>query len=292
MLNLNSNHSEHGVLVPFPKTDGAILMKKNHLVLCTTILFLVSSLAISTAEDISSLKSQDTPQPSDVELGLVLYYPFDEKADKVIDQSGNNNHGQLHGATYNPSGIRGSCLCFRDADTFVSIPKLEHVKKAVTISMWVNLSVLPSQLKGKSGSEMMAIFDAIEDAFVLYEAKPYSGLTFKVTTAKDAVRVTIPEKALTRNKWLHIAGVYDGNQAIVYLNGVKKGSAPIHGSLVEQNPYLSINDNRYSFIGMIDEVVIFNRALSNQDIKELFMFSKKFQKTKNPVQNKMEGKSN
>lgn len=77
---------------------------------------------------------------------------------------------------------------------------------------------------------------------------------------------------LNLNQWYHIAGTYDGNRMTLYLNGqpIASATASLH---VGQNMmpvsiggHLGVN----SFNGLIDEVRIYNRSLSESEIYNLY----------------------
>ncbi|MDP2585780.1 MAG: LamG-like jellyroll fold domain-containing protein [Candidatus Levybacteria bacterium] len=82
--------------------------------------------------------------------------------------------------------------------------------------------------------------------------------------------------ALTANVWAHIVGVYDGSYLYLYKDGkyIKKGAAPptsIPGYNV-YNLYFGIAGNgaNYPTKGLIDDVRIYNRALSASEVTNLF----------------------
>jgi len=79
------------------------------------------------------------------------------------------------------------------------------------------------------------------------------------------------------DQWTHIAGTYDGRELKVYMNGVRiPGSVIRVGSIDNKNkPYyigysFKETENRY-FDGKIDEVAIFNKALSELEIARIYV---------------------
>lgn len=72
------------------------------------------------------------------------------------------------------------------------------------------------------------------------------------------------------NQWVHIAVVYDGNRLCAYRNGVQDKSRAISGLLRTSSKPVFIGrlQNSYNFTGLIDEVALWNRALSLQEIRE------------------------
>ena len=75
---------------------------------------------------------------------------------------------------------------------------------------------------------------------------------------------------LTTNTWTHVAGTYDGTTLRLYVNGVQVGSQAKTGSMpVSANPLQIGGDSIYGqyFPGSIDEVRVYNRALSATEIQ-------------------------
>jgi len=73
----------------------------------------------------------------------------------------------------------------------------------------------------------------------------------------------------TLNTWYHLAGVYDGSTLYLYVNGILKNSTPISSALVNNARTVSIgsdNGGQKFFQGLIDEVSIWNIALSAQQV--------------------------
>ena len=76
------------------------------------------------------------------------------------------------------------------------------------------------------------------------------------------------------NEWSHVAGVYDGTNIYLYINGVQYSKAPATGT--EAVNYSGVRIGHISWIaapryfnGIIDEVAIFNTALSTEDIQKV-----------------------
>ena len=82
--------------------------------------------------------------------------------------------------------------------------------------------------------------------------------------------ISVQEKLLP-GKWHHITGTFDGNEIKCYLNGIEtdKGKIPaISGGngkfFIAQDGWVNV------FNGVIDEVMIYNRALSENEIQQNF----------------------
>jgi hypothetical protein len=209
---------------------------------------------------------------------LVLYYSFDEgNGDKTKDLSGNGNDGTLKGGVGWVNGKFAKALQFNGKDSYVDCGKSDSlkIKKEVTLALWVNLAVPPSSLG--SDSRVVVRENAGAPPFVSYgltvNANGQSGFGLEISAAHAdtySKSKTIPEKGI----WYHVAGIYDGSKCDIYINGKLENSLPETGDLVV-NPNINtmigadVNRNTEYFNGIIDEVVIYSRALSSEEIQTL-----------------------
>ena len=75
---------------------------------------------------------------------------------------------------------------------------------------------------------------------------------------------------LTALQWIHLAGTYDGTRQRLYVNGAEVASLPASGPITESAGPLRMGGNGVwgeYFAGRIDEVRIYNRALSVAEIQ-------------------------
>ena len=77
------------------------------------------------------------------------------------------------------------------------------------------------------------------------------------------------------NSWHHIVGTFDGTIANLYIDGdLKSSSDPVTYSVANNDAPLGIGQEVTGasghFKGLIDNVMVFNRALSNEEVEELF----------------------
>jgi hypothetical protein len=83
-----------------------------------------------------------------------------------------------------------------------------------------------------------------------------------------------PKPAAAR-RWIHLAGTYDGSRATLYVNGNEVASSPISGGFaLDTTPVIlggngNEADTTERFPGSIDEIALYNRALSPQEIRAL-----------------------
>ncbi len=95
------------------------------------------------------------------------------------------------------------------------------------------------------------------------------------STGTNVIEVT-STTALSSSSFYHIAGVYDGTALRVYVNGVLEASTPFTSNLPQNNVPMLLGGYNYSFTGytgqikgLVDEVAVYNRALSGSEIISL-----------------------
>lgn len=229
-------------------------------------------------------------------LGLVAHWPLDDglsnPATSIIADVRGTNPGTLFGGGPSawlaaPQALFGGALDVDGVNIYSVIsntPALDINENQVTISLWAKLDQLPSELPGSFG----AIYDSVGDNYVVYLDRNNQELRFKVTTAEgQAARPGIPQADLVLNEWLHIVAVYDGNatptagEARIYLNGVLKDTHVGHDAavgsgltgLVLAGQIAGLGRNGPNaesyFTGAIDDIGIWNRALTSGEIAYL-----------------------
>jgi hypothetical protein len=201
-------------------------------------------------------------------LGLIAAYSFEEgSGNSTADSSGNGQNGTITSATWLTTGRYGNCLLFDGVSSMVTVPDSNFLDLtgALTLSAWVYpRSGSPWQnviIKERPGGEVYNLYsnaDAnVPTFFVVGAAAPNSPINVSGTSV------------LPLNTWSHLAATYDGGILRLFINGVQVGSRITSGSLLTSNGNLRIGGNSIwgeFFDGRIDEVRIYNRALSPAEI--------------------------
>ena len=243
---------------------------------------------------------QPSPPSSNAQLaqGLVAYWKFDEGlANPAATHAGDiEEHSSIYlaGSSAAPAWIAGDkarlggALSFDGANDYACVPTNEFVDigtNAVSISLWVKLSALPSAIS----RDYAGIYDSTNDAYVVYLDRGARELRFKVTTTSlKFARPGISEDKLQTGIWHHVVGVYDGSagttvgQAMIFLDGrivdIHAGDDNSIGygltNIVRRNQAAAIGRNgtdpNYYFSGDMDDVAIWNRALSPTEIRQIY----------------------
>ena len=211
-----------------------------------------------------------------LENGLIGYWSFDEGSGITAnDSSGNGNNGTLvNGPIWTPGEIAGA-LSFDGVDDYVSFAS--QAQSTISISAWVYAQATPGN-----------VFPRIIDmpGYVLFLAEPSNpksnpaSLGFLSRRSDGDGEWDTPANSMAYNSWNHVAVVYDSsstsNNADLYINGVKQTISKINPPRGTQtsNEGEGIIGNHIplnrGWDGLIDELRIYNRALSAAEIVSLY----------------------
>jgi len=196
--------------------------------------------------------------------------PFDGTNYLAVDETENGNSGLVKNGAFIAEGKVGNALGFDGVDDFVQFtasPSLDIDGSGLTLSLWTKLPHKPSDLP----VPYAPLFDSETDNYVLYGDRGNGELRFKVVTSGGAERPGIPNAEVEADTWMHVVGVYDGENAMVYLNGELKDSHPLTGT-VKPGQVATLGKTGSTYLeGSIDQVEVYNRAFSEDEIMALYM---------------------
>ena len=204
------------------------------------------------------------------ERGLVLYLPMVSPHGNILqDFSGYGNHGTIHGATWT-QGKFGKALSFDGVDDYVEIPDFSGVNDQITITAWV---FLPTKDQPTDYSPILEKFEnwgnRIWLNLITTSEKVHLGY------ALDGQDWKFISTSIDYNRWVFVAGVVNGRKMKIYIDGLLK----IEGQHEYDFDWASINApirmgkglDGQILNGTIDEVRIYNRALSAEEIRRHFL---------------------
>ncbi|MHB0865703.1 MAG: LamG domain-containing protein [Minisyncoccota bacterium] len=229
--------------------------------------------------------------PPNLANGLVGWWTFDgaNMVSNVADTSGQGNNGNLVGytSTTTTPGPVGQALSFNGTSNYVSITTGNtNFTGALTVSAWIR----PTTAGGEIASKCL-------NNGATYNPFDFSATNINGSNVLYSVRASSSDYsafwggAWTPGVWQHVVVVYaDGNVAtspIYYVNGTPSSATTLHGStgtvLGSDKPILigSRDDTKGSsgFNGAIDDVRIYSRALSAQEVQQLYNLSRTTLKT-------------
>jgi hypothetical protein len=220
---------------------------------------------------------------------LIAYWSFDEDSSTIEDISGNGHYADKYGATWISDGILGGALSFDGLNDYVRITDTNDFlfkNEDITYSAWVQI---------RDNSDFYYPFVVLNDyfdnapAYLLMKGRKgnANGAIYTKIRNKDSIDTSsysiLDGDELPKDTWLFITSVVDykdSNTIKLYINGILQSSS----NLVDFD--FAISDNLYMTIGaragiygypmeeyhngLIDEVRIYNRALSHEEINILF----------------------
>lgn len=211
------------------------------------------------------------------EDGVVGYWSFDEgtiNGKNVKDVLGGND-GELEGDPNHVKGKVGKALEF-DGQNFVHIAGSKTLdvngSEAMTVAAWIN---------GDSDSPVVGVVAGCCGTIVAQRDANGWALRFDGRNAGTELEfITMPGwqgdggfgvPVFTKGEWHHIVGVVDGNKKYLYADGKLAKEDNFNGPMQADRTEHEIgNASDGGFVGLIDEVVIYNRALSANEVQMLY----------------------
>ncbi|MCJ7762348.1 LamG domain-containing protein, partial [Candidatus Bathyarchaeota archaeon] len=207
--------------------------------------------------------------------GLVGWWRLDEGTGSVAgDSSGNGNNGTVYGATW-ADGKYGKALSFDGVNDYAQVPDSASMRDAGnnkrTLEFWAKFT----SLSATGNILMIGLWDAVGNGFLIYGNTVNFWTAFRTATdARDyAANITFAE---VLNDWHHFAIVYDGSYVYIYLDGNLRRSEVLTGNWANVPVTFRVNYNPLAFGGIIDEVRIYNQALSAAEVQADFQKSPDF----------------
>ena len=206
--------------------------------------------------------------------GLVGAWSFNENAGTAAaDASGNGRTGTIREAQWVPSGRYGAALAFDGFNDWVTVA--DHASLDLTTGMTVEAWVKPAALAGwetlvmkERGAGDFAYALYAHDGGSLAGGAPVPSGNVRAGNAHQTLRGTT---TLPSGEWTHVATTYDGATQRLFVNGVEVASRPQTGLIAVSGGVLRIGGNNSwageFFQGEIDEVRVYNRALSQPEIE-------------------------
>lgn len=217
--------------------------------------------------------------------GLIGYWPFDESGgDQVIDRSGEGNHGDIVNGGRGVGVYGGAVSLSGRDDSHVSIPgspSLNGITDQLTVTAWVFPTVPPEGFKVAVSRQVGTLLHP--DQFYLGFGPEDGSMHYKWHLGTDdngaLLEGDIYSGTPDHNRWIHLAGTYDGAVMRLYVDGTEIATAAITGRIRVDDNAVTIGGEENGpdprvvdgeFEGLVDEVRIYNRVLEPADIRTIF----------------------
>jgi len=202
--------------------------------------------------------------------GLVGCWCFNEgQGNTVYDSSGYDNRGTIHGATWTDDGYYGKALYF-DGNDYIRIPNSKSLQ--VDRDLTVLVRFFPKDVKrGRQG----LVFKHYNNEYEVI-MEPTGNVSFYHGDGYWE-EIQEPPHSVIQNQWNFVAITRTITNRTIkfYLNGQYKGSDKFTKMPRKSNYDVYIGTRAYRwyyFYGLIDEVMIFNKALSDTEINDLYQY--------------------
>ncbi len=232
----------------------------------TTINILISGLSLLL---LIGCKRNDLSTLND---DLAAYYNFNHN---VEDHSGNGNNGTTYGGQFDNNGA----FVFDGSNDYIVVKNNASLnpENEVAISIWFK----PVDFYGIGNNALVIKPFSSHDP-------PYYQYLLGISGSKGSVRYTFgfslnvdgeyktigtEANAWQEGNWYHIVGMYDGKNIKLYVNAVLKNTLTVEGSMnsFDTDLFFGIQPNLgVPTPGTIDNVRIYNRALHEKEILEIF----------------------
>ena len=208
--------------------------------------------------------SSEAKEPA--EDSLVGYWSFDEGSGKEVkDRSGNGNHGTFAGNPEWVQGKFGRALEFDGKSSYVVVPDSDSLDltEEITVMLW---------FRGNDVVTQRRVMSKNNSYFVMFDMDDVSTMELLIQTGRRTGSAKIDWKV---GEWYHFAGTFDSKGEIrIYIDGVldAEGQHDKGINATDLDLWIGADDAGRPtdfFPGVIDEVRIYSKALTEDDINLL-----------------------
>ena len=203
----------------------------------------------------------------------------DASGGTASDSSTYGNDGTLVGPpSWTNDAERGWCLDFTDANNYVTISNESNYD--LTGNMTVMAWMKASYEDWRNFSTIIAKGMDSSGGWALHKASRANAMSFYVDVSGmpwDGIQAGV---GIFDNQWHHVAGVYDGSNAYIYIDGgLDSNSVACSGNMATNNWDVWIGEssqakdggsNAREWEGLIDDVRVYNYALTQGDVNDIY----------------------
>lgn len=212
--------------------------------------------------------------------GLLAYYPFNGNANDI---SGNTNHGTVTGATLVPDrfGLSNKAYYFDGISNFIDCgtnPLMAPTTtQTISISVWIKPSFIAVDTYGRIICSKVVAYQPNNANF--YGAIVYTQPDKFNIRQNNAVVHSIISDEYALEQWYHLVMVFQEgtNKTKLYVNGqLAKEETVSYSSTISTAPFMIGNmpqfgaNDPFHFKGIIDDLAVYNRALSPSEVINLY----------------------
>lgn len=202
---------------------------------------------------------------------LIAWWKLDETSSNgniASDSSGHGLDGNLLNISASNIGVSGqinNAIDFDGVEGFVEVPDSDDfdITKSISLSLWFRSNVI-------TGQHGLITKGEHNDAFSLITNN--SKVRF---STEGLTRANIESSVISTDTWYHVVGVYNESTIAIYLNGSLDTSGACTGTITTRDHNIEIGregwtTGRWEHDGIIDDVRIYDRALTSSEIQTLY----------------------
>ena len=246
-------------------------MKTKHLIARSLLL---PALLITGNSQLTTAHAQGA-LPEDIRKSLILHFDFDSAPvdGKVADKSGHGNNGLVVNVAFVKEGHQADGAKFALNDSYITVPNNRGLNPPqFTEAVWIKTS-----FKDKAWRR---VFDKSWDhGYDITMGGDYNGNSYQGRVIMEVAGAAAGIRGeVTDGQWHQVVGTFNAKELVIYLDGRRAGSEHAKQQPVPTMFDLTIGANRSdpqeeigpSFNGLMDDVMLFNRALSAEEVQYLF----------------------
>ena len=249
--------------------SGALTIQNGVIINATSGFTNAGALTIGTGSAINFAGAGTSVIPASAQSNLISHW----SADGDASDSQDNNPGTLeNGAGFAPGEI-GQAFNFQNGSYVNAGTSASLAPATITVEYWVygrsvnsDYTQTLSRWGNSSSSPNSWIFDYAPNGIYYFSVDNASGTQANAGSAAP----------LALNAWHFVAGTYNGTTVSLYVDGQLAGTAPLTGPIQDNASTTSFGtkfadgSTHYSFNGLIDDVGIYNRALTPAELLTIY----------------------
>lgn len=208
--------------------------------------------------------------------GLIAHYMLDGNG---ADSSGNGHHGTVMGATStaNLKNQSNKAMQFSSTSDYIDVPNSAalHPTSGITVAAWVYINAFNPTSPNASDIIKKGYDDNATGCYLLRYSGGSKKAYFRIRFSDGTTSAPLSTSTLSTGQWYHLLGSYDGSTMKMYVNGTLEASEAVSKTMTSNTDQLRIGRNidvswPYPVNGKIDDVRIYNRALKESEIDQLY----------------------
>ena len=221
--------------------------------------------------------AQDQNSSGQLAQGLIGWWKFDEGSGTTAgDSSGGGNNGTLmNGAVWtSDSKVGGGAISLDGVDDYVSIVSnpVSSFSNPISVCAWVLNNNPTINGTGDFDQTILKLYGDASNSLRFFDSVTSRKLVFAYKSGGVNTSIISSSAVFIQNQWTHVCYTYNGTNKILYANGATVSSiaGPTYYSYGVGNYIGTMTSTGGNWGGKVDDVRIYNRALSAMEVTDLY----------------------